>query len=111
MTIRNLEFAMRPTSVAVFGASRRAGSLGQVVLDNIVSGGFAGAIWPVNPRYSEVAGRPCFGSAAELPGVPDLGVIVTPPDTVAGIIRDLSEKGTRAAVVIMRGREMARAAR
>ena len=60
MTIRNLEFAMRPTSVAVFGASRRAGSVGQVVLDNIVSGGFAGAIWPVNPRYSEVAGRPCL---------------------------------------------------
>ena len=61
MTIRNLEFAIRPASVAVFGASRRAGSLGQVVLDNIVSGGFAGAIWPVNPHYSEVAGRRCFG--------------------------------------------------
>ena len=103
MTIRNLEFAMRPSSVAVFGASRRAGSVGQVVLDNIVSGGFAGAIWPVNPRYSEVSGRPCYGSAAELPGVPDLGVIVTPPGTVAAIIRDLSEKGTRAAVVITAG--------
>ena len=57
-------------SVAVFGASKRARSAGQVVLDNIVNGGFAGAIWPVNPRYSEVTGRPCYGSAVDLPCIP-----------------------------------------
>ena len=50
MTIRNLEFAVRPTSVAVFGASAREGSVGRVVIDNIVNGGFEGEIWPVNPE-------------------------------------------------------------
>ncbi|KRB18292.1 MULTISPECIES: bifunctional acetate--CoA ligase family protein/GNAT family N-acetyltransferase [Mesorhizobium] len=103
MTIRNLEHAFAPKSVAVFGASVREGSVGRVVFDNIVSGGFEGDIWPVNPKYSEVADRQCYAKAADLPDVPDLGVIVTPPETVPGIVRDLAEKGTRAAVVITAG--------
>ncbi|PWJ86020.1 acetyltransferase [Mesorhizobium loti] len=103
MTIRNLEFAFAPKSVAVFGASVRDGSVGRVVFDNIVSGGFEGEIWPVNPKYSQVAGRQCYAKAADLPGIPDLGVIVTPPETVPRIVRELGNKGTRAAVVITAG--------
>jgi acetyltransferase len=103
VTIRNLEYAVGPKSVAVFGASVRDGSVGRVVFDNIVNGGFEGEIWPVNPKYSQVAGRPCYAKAADLPGIPDLGVIVTPPQTVPGIVRELGEKGTRAAVVITAG--------
>ena len=103
MTIRNLEHAFAPRSVAVFGASVRDGSVGRVVFDNIVNGGFEGEIWPVNPKYSQVAGRRCYAKAADLPGIPDLGVIVTPPETVPGIVRELGDKGTRAAVVITAG--------
>lgn len=103
MTIRNLEHAFAPKSVAVFGASLRDGSVGRVVFDNIVNGGFEGDIWPVNSKYSEVAGRRCYSKAADLPGVPDLGVIVTPPGIVPAIVHDLAEKGTRAAVVITAG--------
>lgn len=103
MTIRNLEHAVHPKSVAVFGASEREGSVGRVVMGNIVEGGFEGDIWPVNPKYSEVIGHRCYRDARELPGVPDLGVIVTPPDTVPGIIADLAGKGCRAAVVITAG--------
>ncbi|GAA2818543.1 acetyltransferase [Aminobacter aminovorans] len=103
MTIRNLEHAFAPKSVAVFGASVREGSVGRVVFNNIVDGGFEGEIWPVNPKYSEVAGRQCFPKAVDLPGVPDLGVIVTPPETVPAIVRELADKGTRAAVVITAG--------
>ncbi|RWM23067.1 bifunctional acetate--CoA ligase family protein/GNAT family N-acetyltransferase [Mesorhizobium sp.] len=103
MTIRNLEYAVSPRSVAVIGASTRVGSVGRVVFDNIVSGGFEGETWPLNPKYSEVAGHRCYAKLADLPGIPDLAVIVTPPDTVPGIVRDLAEKGTRAAVVITAG--------
>ncbi|MBZ9672282.1 GNAT family N-acetyltransferase [Mesorhizobium sp. ES1-3] len=103
MTIRNLEHAFAPKSVAVFGASARDGSVGRVVFDNVVSGGFEGEIWPVNPKYLQVEGRQYYRNAADLPGVPDLGVIVTPPETIPGIVRDLAEKGTRAAVVITAG--------
>lgn len=103
MTIRNLHFAAHPTSVAVVGASAREGSVGHVVLRNIIDGGFEGAIWPVNPKYEELAGLRCYRDAAELPGAPDLAVILTPPQTVPGLVAALGEKGTRAAVVITAG--------
>ncbi|TJV96032.1 MAG: hypothetical protein E5X42_32235, partial [Mesorhizobium sp.] len=61
MTVRNLEYAVSPKSVAVVGATGRVGSVGRVVFDNIVGGGFEGEIWPVNPKYSQVAGHRCYG--------------------------------------------------
>jgi acetyltransferase len=103
MTIRNLDRAANPRSVAVVGASPRPGSVGSVVLGNIITGGFAGAVWPVNPKYSEISGLRCFPDAASLPDAPDLGIIVTPPATVPGVISGLAAKGCRAAVVITAG--------
>jgi acetyltransferase len=103
MTIRNLDRAVNPRSVAIIGASARQGSVGSVVLGNIAGGGFAGAIWPVNPKYGEVSGLRCYRDPASLPGIPDLAVIVTPPATVPGLISELAARGCRAAVVITAG--------
>ena len=103
MTIRNLEKAFHPESVAIVGASRRDGSVGQVVLNNVISGGFQGKIWPVNPKYGELAGIRCFGDIKELPAAPDLAVIMTPPATVAGIVAGLGAMGCRAGVVLTAG--------
>ena len=103
MTVRNLEYAVHPQSVAVIGASVRKGSVGRVVIGNIVDGGFQGDVWPVNPKYTKVAGRRCFSRIEDIPSVPDLAVIVTPPASVPDLIRELGEKGTRAAVVITAG--------
>lgn len=103
MTIRNLEHAVRPRSLAVFGASDREGSVGRIVMKNIVDGGFEGDIWPVNPKYREVAGYRCYHGAGELPGIPDLSVVMTPPHAVPGIVTALAARGCRAAVVITAG--------
>lgn len=103
MTIRNLHFAVQPSSVAVVGASAREGSVGHVVLRNIIEGDFEGPIWPVNPKYNELAGLRCYRDAAALPEAPDLAVIVTPPDTVPGVVAELGKKGTRTAIVITAG--------
>ena len=103
MTIRNLDNAVRPRSVAIVGASSRQGSVGRVVLENVVDGGFEGDIWPVNPKYRELSGRPCHARVGDLPGVPDLAVVVTPAATVPGLIGELGALGTRAAVVISAG--------
>jgi acetyltransferase len=103
VSIRNLEHAVHPRSLAVFGASDREGSVGRVVIRNILDAGFAGEVWPVNPKHAQVSGRSCYRNAAVLPGAPDLGVIVTPPQTVPEIISDLGRLGTRAAVVITAG--------
>ncbi|WP_163268933.1 bifunctional acetate--CoA ligase family protein/GNAT family N-acetyltransferase [Chelativorans alearense] len=103
MTIRNLERAAHPKSVAIFGASRREGSVGRILIENIIQGGFEGAIWPINPKYREICGLPCHAHTRDLPAAPDLAVIATPPSTVPGIISDLGEMGARAAVVITAG--------
>jgi acetyltransferase len=103
MTIRNLSRAFHPRSVAVIGATTRDGAVGRVVLRNLLNAGFAGPVWPVNPKYRSIDGLPCFSTVAELPEAPDLAVIVTPPATVPGLIAELGERGTRAAVVISAG--------
>ena len=103
VTIRNLDRAVRPRSLAVFGASPREGSVGHIVLRNILDAGFEGEVWPVNPKYGEVQGHRCYGDAAGLPGVPDLAVIATPPASVPAIISQLGARGGRAAVVITAG--------
>lgn len=103
MTIRNLEHAVHPRSIAVFGASPRAGTVGGILFRNIVEGGFGGEVWPVNPKHGEIGGRRCYGRAEELPGAPDLAVIATPPHTVPGIVADLGARGCRAAVVVTAG--------
>ncbi|WP_376691337.1 bifunctional acetate--CoA ligase family protein/GNAT family N-acetyltransferase [Wenzhouxiangella sp. EGI_FJ10409] len=103
MSIRHLDRMFRPRSVAVFGASDRPGSIGQAVFANLLDGGFEGGLYPVNRRHREVAGRAVFRKAKDLPEVPDLGVICTPPETVPGLIEDLGAFGTRAAVIITAG--------
>ncbi|MCA1442897.1 bifunctional acetate--CoA ligase family protein/GNAT family N-acetyltransferase [Ensifer sp. IC4062] len=103
MSIRNLHHAIDPKSVVIIGASNRAGSLGRVIIENVLAAGFEGEIWPVNPKYDQVAGLYCYRRVADVPSVPDLAVIVTPPKTVPALIHELGVKGTRAAVVITAG--------
>ena len=103
MTSRNLEFLFKPRSVALIGASDRPRSVGATVMRNLLMGGFAGPIWPVNLRRKAVAGRAAYTSVGDLPGAPDLAVICTPARTVPGLIGDLGARGTRAAVVISSG--------
>lgn len=103
MTIRNLAETFRPRVIALFGASEREGSVGGVVLRNVLAAGFTGEIFPVNPKYGEVMGLRCYRRAADLPRAPDLAVIMTPPATVPGIIADLGARGCKGAVVITAG--------
>jgi len=103
MTIRNLEHALAPRSIAVIGASAEKDSVGNVLTENVLGGGFAGKVFLVNPHSKEVAGRPCFASVAALPETPELAVIATPPKTVPDLVRQLGAKGTRAIVVITAG--------
>ncbi len=103
MTIRNLGKLLAPRSVAFIGASPEKGSVGAIVTANLSAGGFAGPLWLVNPHHRSVDGVPCYASPADLPGVPDLAVIATPPATIPPLIDDLGAKGTRAAVVITAG--------
>ena len=103
MSIRNLDALFDPASIAVFGASLRAGSVGATVWHNLTAGNYPGELYAVNPKYRELAGRPVVAHAKDLPATPDLAVICTPPDTVADLIEALGRLGTRAAVVLTAG--------
>jgi acyl-CoA synthetase (NDP forming)/GNAT superfamily N-acetyltransferase len=94
---------LAPASVAVIGASRRRQSVGRVILQNVISGGFPGPVYPVNPYAAELDGIPCVPSAAALPDHVDLAVIATPPAAVLGIAGDCGRRGVKALVVITAG--------
>ena len=103
MSIRHLDSLFEPASIAVFGASTRVGSVGATVWRNLTSGRYAGPVYAVNPKYRDLAGHPVVAHAADLPTVPDLAVICTPPATVAALIKELGRLGTQAAVVMTAG--------
>jgi acetyltransferase len=101
VTIRNLEYILRPQSIAVIGASNDAGSVGRKLTENVVSGGFCGPVYLVNPKHRRIVSRDCSRSIDELPEAPELAVIATPPATIPSLISALG--GTHAAVVITTG--------
>lgn len=103
MTVRNLDSTLAPTSVTLIGASSREGSVGRVVLENVMASGFKGRVYPVNPKYAEVLGLRCYRQVAELPEAPDLAVIMTPPATVPELVAQLAVRGAKAVVVVTAG--------
>jgi acetyltransferase len=103
MSVRNLRQLFAPRSVALVGASERPGSVGATMLHNLLAGGFKGTIYPVNPKYHELAGLKVWHDVARLPQAPDLAVICTPAATIPAIVRALGELGTRAAIVMSAG--------
>ncbi|HEU4620195.1 MAG TPA: bifunctional acetate--CoA ligase family protein/GNAT family N-acetyltransferase [Gammaproteobacteria bacterium] len=103
MTIRNLDALFKPRSVTVIGASNRDGSIGRLVMQNLLTGGFDGAVMPVNPNRKDVLGVRAYPDVASLPHVPDLAVIAVPARAVPGIVAALAARGTRGVVVISAG--------
>lgn len=103
MSIRNLDRMFQPKSVAVIGASNRERSVGRVLSRNLLTGGFEGPVLPVNPHAEAIGSTLAYRDVEALPFAPDLAVICTPPDTVAGILDNLGRRGTKAAVVITAG--------
>ncbi|MEO1090110.1 MAG: bifunctional acetate--CoA ligase family protein/GNAT family N-acetyltransferase [Pseudomonadota bacterium] len=103
MSVRNLERVFKPASVALIGASNTAGSLGSVLADNLIAGGFKGPILPVTNEDWAVRGVMTYSAVDELPVAPDLAIITTPPETAPALIDLLGRRGTRGAVVISPG--------
>lgn len=103
MSIRHLDTLLRPSSVAVIGASERPFSVGGTLWHNMRSGGFAGPVYPVNLKYRQLSAQRCYHRVAELPEVPQLAIICTPAATVVGLVKQLAKLGTRSVVVITAG--------
>jgi len=94
---------LEPASIAVIGASRDPESVGGAVLGNLLSGGFAGAVYPVNPHARRISGSAAFASVADVPGPVELAVIAVPTAAVLGVARECAAAGARALVVLTAG--------
>ncbi len=92
-----------PVSIAVVGAAREETKVGHIVLRNIISSGFTGKLYPVNPKAEELLGLRCYASISLVPDKVDLVVVTTPAGTVPGIIDEAGRKGTKAAIIISAG--------
>lgn len=92
-----------PQNVAVFGASHRENAVGTLVFQNLLSAGFKGAIYPINPKHAEIQGHKAWASLTELNKPVDLAVIATPAKTIPAIIRQCGEYGVKGVVVISSG--------
>jgi acyl-CoA synthetase (NDP forming)/RimJ/RimL family protein N-acetyltransferase len=101
--VASLQHLLRPASVAVVGASRRRATVGREILHNIVTGGFAGAVYPVNPRATSLEGQHCLASVEELPEQVDLAVLAVPVAAVVDVAEHCGRRGVRSLVVITSG--------
>jgi len=91
------------SSVAVIGATPKPGKVGNTVLRNILSYGFKGKVYPVNPRYKEILNLKAYPSLKDLPEPPDIAVIAVPTKAVPGVVAEASEIGVGLAVIITSG--------
>ena len=101
--VASLRHVLAPASVAVIGASRRPGSIGRAILQNIVSGGFSGPLYAVNPAGTVLDGVPCVRSAAALPQDVDLAIIATPAAPILGVAEECGRRGVKALAVVTAG--------
>jgi len=92
-----------PRSVAVIGASNAPEKYGYIILKNLLEAGFAGSVYPVNPKATEILGRPCTRSIADLPPGVDLAVIIIPARAVPQAVADCGQRGIKAAIIISGG--------
>jgi acyl-CoA synthetase (NDP forming)/GNAT superfamily N-acetyltransferase len=110
--VASLRHVLTPASVAVIGVSRRPGSVGRAILENIIDAGFSGRVYAVNPRAGELQAGEAVGvswvpSGAVLPEPVDLAVIAAPAAAVARIADDCGQRGVKALVVTASGLDAA----
>jgi acetyltransferase len=98
-----LDRLFSPKSVALFGASEQSLSVGSLVYENLLTGGFRGTLHAINPKYKKLRGRECYASIAQVHDPIDLALIATPAATVPQILEQCGQHGVRAAVIYSAG--------
>src|ERR1017187_7201794 len=98
-----LEPVFRPNSVAVIGASNRAGTVGHDLFRNILLSGYSGTLYPVNPKATSIAGVHAYTNVGEIPDDIDLALILVPSTAVPQVLEDCGKKGVSGAVIVTAG--------
>jgi acetyltransferase len=102
-TIASLKAFLEPRSIAVIGASRRVGSIGNKLFRNLLLQGFNGVVYPVNPNAKMVASVKAYASVLDITGEVDLAVVIVSAEAVRQVVEQCGRKGVRGVVVISAG--------
>ncbi|MFI6905133.1 GNAT family N-acetyltransferase [Nonomuraea sp. NPDC050394] len=100
---RSIERLLTPGSVAVIGASREPGGVGQTVLRNLLAADFTGPVYPVHREVRAVAGVRAYPSVDAIDGEVDLAVVAVPAESVLDVVKECAEKGVHGLVVVSSG--------
>ncbi|HPO06105.1 MAG TPA: CoA-binding protein, partial [Candidatus Gracilibacteria bacterium] len=98
----SLQQVFFPKSIAVVGASTKPGSVGNDIVKNLI-GQFSGAIYPVNPKATEIYETPCYASLEEISAPIELVIVVVPAAAVPDVLLSAGQKGAKAAIIISAG--------
>lgn len=98
---RPLDAMLAPQSIAVIGATDRAGSVGRALLENLVP--FAGRVYAINPKHTSLLGRPCHSTISTLPETVDLAIIATPALSTPALIKECADMAVPAAIILSAG--------
>ncbi|MBN1655462.1 MAG: acetate--CoA ligase family protein [Deltaproteobacteria bacterium] len=101
--MKNIQSIMSPKSVAVVGATNRPGSVGHAVFNNILTGGYTGVLYPVNPSQRSVNSVKAYPSLGEIPDDVDMAVIIVPAPLVKKVMEEAADKKVGGVVVITAG--------
>jgi len=95
-----LDPLLRPRSIAIVGASARSATVGNHTLSNILAGGFAGQLYPINPNYDELLGKTCYPSFAALKATPDLAIFCISDTRIEAALDDAIAAGVKAVSIM-----------
>jgi acetyl coenzyme A synthetase (ADP forming)-like protein len=99
----SLKSFFHPKSVAIVGASRQKGKVGYEILVNLVAGGYAGKIFPINPKADEIDGLKCYPDLVSIGQTPELVIIIVPAQFVAGVLEECAKVRVKSAIIITAG--------
>ena len=94
---------LHPASVALYGASDDVGKMGGRPVQFLKHTGFAGRIYPINPRRGEIQGLKAWPSLQSLPEVPDQVFVLTPTETVIPAVRECAALGVKVVTILASG--------
>jgi acyl-CoA synthetase (NDP forming) len=102
-TVQVLKKIFNARSVALVGASSDSSKYGYMTLNSILGGGYEGQIYPVNPKGGKILGLEVYPSLSEVPGEPELLVVLVPATFVPGVLREAAQKGIKNAIILSGG--------
>lgn len=94
---------LEPRSIAVIGASADPSKAGYLLLQNIVSSGYPGPVYPVNPRAASILGLPCYPDIMALPEAPEVVFFLVPREHVKAAVEQCAARGVKAGVIVTAG--------